>query len=153
VIRSIADGRLGPRPEACSKDKADEALWLFTVVLPESLPSTEGMLRRGRVLIVPTSTRNEASSSSRASVTEREPIVAEELLKSLAVDDTGVSPFLLDFSITFTFLPTVRFLSPSLKAITLTGASVGTITEEAVALAIGVMDGLVDDPDFEVVID
>jgi hypothetical protein len=41
-------------------------------------------------------------------------------------------------------------LSPSLKAFTLTGARVGTIAVEAVALVIGVIDGLVDAIDLEV---
>lgn len=58
------------------------------------------------------------------------------------VGDT-VSVLLLDFSTEFVSMLAV-WLSLSLNALTLTGATVGTITEEAVGLVIGVIDGQVD---------
>ncbi len=43
-----------------------------------------------------------------------------------------------------------RGLFPSLNALTLTGARVGTTADDAVAFVMGVIDGLLDVPDLDV---
>ena len=67
-----------------------------------------------------------------------------------AADGDIASVFLADFSADLVSEVPLRLLSPSLKAFTLTGARVGTIAVDVVALVIGVIDGLLDAADLEV---
>lgn len=61
-----------------------------------------------------------------------------------------LSPFLTGFSTPSASLAAIRPLSPSLKALTLTGATVGMMTEDGVALVIGVIDGRLEAADLDV---
>jgi len=68
----------------------------------------------------------------------------------LFIDDTG-SPLLATLSSCLVSLFAIRILSLSLKALTLIGATVGTIADDAVDLDIGVIVGRVDVDIFGVV--